>query len=201
MQGRTIGVLANQPLQLAGVLDTKASVKGARFVRFCDCFNIPLVVFEDAPGFLPGIEQEHSGVIKEGAKLLYAFCDATVPRITLTVRKAYGGAYIALNSKTIGADLCFAWPSAQIAVMGAEGAVNILYRKKLASAKNPGELRKRLAAEYEERFNNPYVAAERGYIDEVIKPDETRDRLIAALESLQSKQDRTPPKKHGNLPL
>jgi len=201
MEGRTVGMLGNQPLHLAGVLDAKSAGKGARFVRFCDCFNIPLVVFEDAPGFLPGVEQEHSGVIREGAKLLYAFCEATVPRITVTVRKAYGGAYIALNSKQIGADFCFAWPTAQIAVMGAPGAVGILHRKRLAAEENPESLRARLVAEYEERFSNPYVAARRGYVDEVIKPEETRDKLLAALASLQGKRDRGPAKKHGNLPL
>jgi len=201
LDGRTVGIVANQPAHLAGVLDTATSAKGARFVRLCDCFNIPLVVFEDAPGFLPGVSQEHSGVIKEGAKLLYAFCEATVPRITVVIRKAYGGAYIAMNSKEIGADFNFAWPSAQIAVMGAEGAVKILFRRNLASATDPEAERKKLVDEYNEKFSNPYVAASKGYIDEVIMPGETRERLISAFASLRTKRESTPSRKHGNLPL
>jgi propionyl-CoA carboxylase beta chain len=201
LEGRTVGVVANQPAHLAGVLDTHSSAKGARFVRFCDSFNIPLIVLEDAPGFLPGVGQEHTGVIKEGAKLLYAFCEATVPRITVVIRKAYGGAYIAMNSKQIGADLNFAWPSAQIAVMGAKGAVKILHRRKLAKAEDPEAERKRLVEQYEETFNNPYIAAKHGYIDEVIRPAETRDRLIAALDSLSTKLERRVERKHGNMPL
>jgi len=201
IDGRTVGIVANQPAHLAGVLDTETSAKGARFIRFCDCFNIPLVVFEDAPGFLPGVSQEHSGVIKEGAKMLYAFCEATVPRITVVIRKAYGGAYIAMNSKHIGCDLNFAWPSAQIAVMGAEGAVKILFRKRLKDADDPEEERKKLVADYNEKFGNPYVAANKGYIDEVIMPHETRDRLVTALRSLEDKREGTPARKHGNLPL
>ncbi len=201
LEGMTIGVVANQPAHLAGVLDTLSSAKGARFVRFCDSFNIPILVLEDAPGFLPGVSQEHTGVIKEGAKLLYAFCEATVPRITVVIRKAYGGAYIAMNSKQIGADLNFAWPNAQIAVMGADGAVKILYRRRLASASEPDRERKKLVEEYNEKFNNPYVAANRGYIDEVIKPSETRDRLVAAFASLRTKLEKKIDRKHGNMPL
>jgi acetyl-CoA carboxylase carboxyltransferase component len=201
IDGRTVGIVANQPAHLAGVLDTETSAKGARFIRFCDCFNIPLVVFEDAPGFLPGVSQEHNGVIKEGAKMLYAFCEATVPRITVVIRKAYGGAYIAMNSKHIGCDLNFAWPSAQIAVMGAEGAVKILFRRRLKDAADPEEERRKLVADYNEKFGNPYVAANKGYIDEVIMPHETRDRLVAALRSLEDKREGTPARKHGNLPL
>ncbi len=201
IDGRTVGVVANQPAVLAGVLDTETSAKGARFIRFCDCFNIPLIVFEDAPGFLPGVSQEHSGVIKEGAKMLYAFCEATVPRVTVVIRKAYGGAYIAMNSKHIGADLNFAWPSAQIAVMGAEGAVKILFKRRLRDAADPEKERKKLVADYNEKFGNPYIAANKGYIDEVIKPHETRDRLVNALRSLEDKRERTPARKHGNLPL
>lgn len=201
LAGMPIGIVANQPAHLAGVLDTLSSAKGARFVRFCDSFNIPLLVLEDAPGFLPGVGQEHSGVIKEGAKLLYAFCEATVPRITVVIRKAYGGAYIAMNSKQIGADLNFAWPSAQIAVMGAEGAVKILHRRRLSSAADPEEEKRKLVEQYNEKFNNPYIAANRGYIDEVIKPSETRTRLIAAFTSLSTKLEKRIDRKHGNMPL
>lgn len=201
LEGMPIGIVANQPAHLAGVLDTLSSAKGARFVRFCDSFNIPLLVLEDAPGFLPGVGQEHTGVIKEGAKLLYAFCEATVPRITVVIRKAYGGAYIAMNSKQIGADLNFAWPSAQIAVMGAEGAVKILHRRRLSSAADPDEEKKKLVDQYNEKFNNPYIAANRGYIDEVIKPSETRARLIAAFTSLSTKLEKRIDRKHGNMPL
>ena len=201
MAGKPVGIVANQPKVLAGVLDTISSAKAARFIRFCDCFNIPLLVFEDAPGFLPGVEQEHSGVIREGAKLLYAFCESTVPRITVVTRKAFGGAYIAMNSKNIGADVNYAWPSAQIAVMGAEGAVKILYKREIAKDKNSEAKRQLLIDEYNEMFNNPYVPAARGYIDEVIKPHETRQKVISALQILDGKRDSMPPRKHGNGPL
>ena len=199
--GRTAGIVANQPASLAGVLDIDASVKGARFVRFCDAFNIPLVVFEDVPGFLPGVSQEHGGIIKEGAKLLYAFCESTVPRLTVVTRKAYGGAYCVMNSKQIRADINYAWPSAQFAVMGPEASVNVLYRRELAEADDPDALREELTAEFREKFDSPYVAAKIGYIDEVIQPQETRPRIIAALEMLKNKRDANPPKKHGNIPL
>ncbi len=201
LEGMTIGIVANQPAHLAGVLDTLSSAKGARFVRFCDAFNIPLLVLEDAPGFLPGVSQEHTGVIKEGAKLLYAFCEATVPRITVVIRKAYGGAYIAMNSKQIGADLNFAWPMAQIAVMGAEGAVKILHRRRLKDAADPDAERKKLVDEYNDKFSNPYISANRGYIDEVIRPSETRSRLVAAFLSLSTKLEKRIDRKHGNMPL
>ena len=201
LNGRSVGIVANQPASLAGVLDINSSVKGARFVRFCDAFNIPLVVFEDVPGFLPGVSQEHNGIIKEGAKLLYAFCESTVPRLTVVTRKAYGGAYCVMNSKQIRADMNFAWPTGQFAVMGPEGSVNVLYRRELAQADDPDALREKLLAEFREKFDNPYIAAQMGYIDEVIKPQETRPRLIAALEMLKDKRDINPPKKHGNIPL
>jgi acetyl-CoA carboxylase carboxyltransferase component len=199
--GMPIGIVANQPMVLAGVLDIDASEKAARFVRFCDAFNIPLVVFEDVPGFLPGLDQEHGGIIRRGAKLLYAFCEATVPKLTVVTRKAYGGAYCVMNSKHIRADLNLAWPSAEIAVMGPEGAVDIIFRHELAEAENPEERRQELIAEYREQFANPYVSAQRGYIDDVIVPSETRPRLINALLMLQNKRDHNPPKKHGNMPL
>jgi acetyl-CoA carboxylase carboxyltransferase component len=199
--GYSVGIVANQPMVLAGVLDIDSSEKAARFVRFCDCFNIPLVVFEDVPGFLPGIDQEHGGIIRHGAKLLYAFCEATVPKITVVTRKAYGGAYCVMNSKHIRADLNLAWPMAEIAVMGAEGAVNILFKRELAQAEDPDARRAELLAEYSERFANPFAAARRGYIDDVIEPNETRPRLINALHMLQNKRDNNPPKKHGNIPL
>ncbi|HIE05524.1 MAG TPA: acyl-CoA carboxylase subunit beta [bacterium (Candidatus Stahlbacteria)] len=201
LDGQPVGIVGNQPAYLAGVLDTLSSAKGARFVRFCDCFNIPLIVFEDVPGFLPGVSQEHAGVIKEGAKLLYAFCEATVPRLTVITRKAYGGAYCVMNSKHIRADINLAWPSGQIAVMGAEGAVNILFRKEIRAAKDPEKKRQELIKDYNDKFNNPYITANLGYIDEVIKPHETRPKLIAALRSLENKRDKNPPKKHGNIPL
>jgi len=201
MDGKPVGIVANQPAVLAGVLDTLSSNKAARFIRFCDCFNIPLIVFEDAPGFLPGVDQEHAGVIKEGAKLLYAFCEATVPRITVVTRKAFGGAYIAMNSKNIGADVNFAWPSAQIAVMGARGAVKILFRRDIEKDKDPESKRQLLIDEYNELFNNPYVPAGMGYIDEVIKPHETRSRIISSLKILDGKRESIPPRKHGNCPL
>lgn len=199
--GFSVGIVANQPMVLAGVLDINSSEKAARFVRFCDCFNIPLVVFEDVPGFLPGIDQEHGGIIRHGAKLLYAFCEATVPKITVVTRKAYGGAYCVMNSKHIRADLNLSWPMAEIAVMGAEGAVNIIFKRELAQAEDPDKRRAELLAEYSERFANPFAAARRGYIDDVIEPNETRPRLINALNMLQNKRDNNPPKKHGNIPL
>ncbi len=201
MDGKPVGIVANQPAVLAGVLDTLSSAKAARFIRFCDCFNIPILVFEDAPGFLPGVEQEHSGVIREGAKLLYAFCEATVPRITVVTRKAFGGAYIAMNSKNVGADMNFAWPSAQIAVMGAKGAVKILFRREIAKDEDPESKRQLLIDEYNEKFNNPYVPAGMGYIDEVIKPHETRPKIISSLKILDGKRENMPPRKHGNGPL
>jgi len=199
--GRSVGIVGNQPAHLAGVLDIQSSQKAARFVRFCDCFNIPLVTFVDVPGFLPGTDQEHGGVINHGAKLLYAFCEATVPKITIITRKAYGGAYVVMASKHSRADVNLAYPTAEIAVMGPDGAVSIVYRNELKNAKDPGETRKAFEDEYRERFANPYKAAELGYIDGVIKPEDTRPRIINALEMLQNKRDTTPPKKHGNIPL
>jgi len=199
--GRSVGIVANQPAVLAGVLDIDASVKGARFVRFCDCFNIPIITFEDVPGFLPGVAQEHGGIIRHGAKLLYAFCEATVPKITVITRKAYGGAYDVMSSKHVRGDINLAWPSAEIAVMGPEGAVNIIFRREIAAAEDPGAERQRLVEEYRAQFANPYIAASLGYLDDVIEPHETRPRLINALEMLQNKRDSNPPKKHGNIPL
>lgn len=201
LDGRPVGIVANQPAYLAGVLDIDASIKGARFVRFCDCFNIPIITFEDVPGFLPGVQQEYGGIIRHGAKLLYAFSEATVPKITVITRKAYGGAYCVMGSKHIRTDINYAWPTAEIAVMGSEGAVNILYRREIQTAADPEAVRKRLIEEYEEKFASPYVAAERGYIDEVIEPKMTRPKLIRALELLSTKRDTNPPKKHGNIPL
>jgi propionyl-CoA carboxylase beta chain len=197
--GYSVGIVANQPAFLAGVLDIDASVKAARFVRFCDCFNIPLITFEDVPGFLPGVNQEHFGIIRHGAKLLYAFAEATVPKITVITRKAYGGAYCVMASKHIRTDINFAYPTAEIAVMGAEGAVGVLLRKEISE--NGEEFRQAKVAEFEEKFANPYVAAERGFIDEVIEPSQTRPKLIRALSLLQNKRDTNPPKKHGNIPL
>ena len=194
-------IVANQPAHLAGVLDIHASTKGARFVRFCDCFNIPLLVFEDVPGFLPGTDQEWNGIISNGAKLLYAFCEATVPRITVITRKAYGGAYDVMNSKHIGADMNYAWPSAEIAVMGAKGAAEIIFKKEISEASNPESKLKEKEKEYIEVFANPYKAAERGYIDEVIPPSMTRKKLIAAFRMLENKVANLPRKKHGNIPL
>jgi propionyl-CoA carboxylase beta chain len=199
--GSSVGIVANQPAFLAGVLDIDASVKAARFVRFCDCFNIPLITFEDVPGFLPGVNQEHFGIIRHGAKLLYAFAEATVPKITVITRKAYGGAYCVMASKHIRTDINFAYPTAEIAVMGADGAVGILYRKELVDTTNPEENRQRIVNEFNEKFANPYVAAERGYVDEVIEPSMTRPKLIRALSLLKNKRDSNPPKKHGNIPL
>ncbi|MEO5859813.1 MAG: acyl-CoA carboxylase subunit beta [Pyrinomonadaceae bacterium] len=201
LSGQSVGIVANQPAFLAGVLDIDASVKAARFVRFCDCFNIPLITFEDVPGFLPGVNQEHFGIIRHGAKLLYAFAEATVPKITVITRKAYGGAYCVMASKHIRTDINFAYPTAEIAVMGAEGAVGVLYKKELLDTTNPEEIRKRIVEEFNEKFANPYVAAERGFIDEVIEPSQTRPKLIRALSLLRNKRDSNPPKKHGNIPL
>ncbi len=199
--GRPVGIVANQPAHLAGCLDINASVKGARFVRFCDCFNIPLVTFEDVPGFLPGTAQEFGGIIRHGAKLLYAFCEATVPKLTVITRKAYGGAYCVMSSKHIRGDANFAWPTAEIAVMGPDGAVNILYRRELEATADPAAFRDARTREYREKFANPYIAAERGYVDEVIEPRDTRARLCAVLETLRTKRDANPPRKHGNIPL
>ncbi|HEY7058652.1 MAG TPA: acyl-CoA carboxylase subunit beta, partial [Vicinamibacterales bacterium] len=199
--GRPVGVVANQPAHLAGTLDIDASVKAARFVRFCDAFNIPLVTFEDVPGFLPGTRQEYGGIIRHGAKLLFAFAEATVPKLTVITRKAYGGAYCVMSSKHIRTDVNYAWPTAEIAVMGPEGAVNILYRRELEKAPDPQAARTARIAEFREKFANPYVAAERGFIDEVIRPRQTRAKLIRALSLLDTKRDKNPPKKHGNIPL
>lgn len=201
LTGRSIGIVANQPAVLAGVLDINASTKAARFVRFCDCFNIPLLVFEDVPGFLPGTDQEWKGIITNGAKLLYAFSEATVPRITVITRKAYGGAYDVMNSKHIGADMNYAWPSAEIAVMGAKGAAEIIFKNEIAAAKDKDAKWKEKEAEYQTMFANPYRAAERGFVDEVIKPEQTREKLIKAFKMLENKADKLPKKKHGNIPL
>jgi len=199
--GRSVGVVANQPNHLAGVLDVNSSLKAARFVRFCDAFNIPLWVIEDVPGFLPGLDQEHGGIIKHGAKLLYAFAEATVPKVTLISRKAYGGAYCVMNSKHIRADMNFAWPTAEIAVMGPDGAVSIIFRRELAAADDVDARKKELVDDYRDKFANPYRAAELGYVDEVLLPRETRRRLVEAFDSLENKRDTNPPKKHGNIPL
>ena len=201
LDGRPCGIVANQPAVLAGCLDIDASIKAARFVRFCDCFNIPLVTFVDVPGFLPGTTQEYGGIIRHGAKLLYAFAEATVPKVTLITRKAYGGAYDVMSSKHIRADFNFAWPSAEIAVMGPDGAVSIVYREEMAKADDPEAVKREYAEKYRDLFSNPFKAAELGYIDAVIAPEQTRARLVAALEVLQSKRDSNPPKKHGNIPL
>ncbi len=199
--GHAVGIVANQPAVLAGVLDIDASVKGARFVRFCDAFNIPLVVFEDVPGFLPGVSQEHGGIIRHGAKLLFAFAEATVPKLTVITRKAYGGAYDVMNSKHIRGDLNLAWPTAEIAVMGPKGAVEILFRKEIAEADDPEAAMEARIQEYRDMFAHPYVAAARGFVDDVIDPRETRDRLVSGLDMLRNKRDRNPPSKHGNIPL
>ncbi|MBI4862643.1 MAG: acyl-CoA carboxylase subunit beta, partial [Candidatus Riflebacteria bacterium] len=201
LNGRSVGIVGHQPMVLAGVLDINSSDKAARFVRFCDCFNIPVVTFEDVPGFLPGVTQEHGGIIRHGAKLLYAYCEATVPKITVITRKAYGGAYCVMNSKHVRGDINFAWPTAEIAVMGAEGAVNIIFKDQIDKAEDPEDARKRLVAEYRDKFAHPYVAAGRGYVDDVIEPARTRPKLIAALQMLEDKRDTNPQKKHGNLPL
>jgi propionyl-CoA carboxylase beta subunit len=201
VEGRSVGMVAQQPEVLAGVLDIDASDKAARFVRFCDCFNIPLITLVDVPGFLPGVDQEHRGIIRHGAKLLYAYCEATVPKVTVITRKAYGGAYDVMSSKHVRGDLNFAWPTAEIAVMGVEGAVNIVFRDRIAAAAEPDAERARLVEEYEARFANPYVAAARGYVDEVILPSETRARVVDALAMLEGKRQAVPAKKHGNIPL
>ena len=201
IEGRSVGIVANQPAFFAGVLDISSSEKGARFVRFCDAFNIPLITFEDVPGFLPGVTQEHGGIIRHGAKLLFAFCEATVPKITIITRKAYGGAYCVMASKHIRTDFNFAYPTAEIAVMGAEGAMNVLHGKAIAAAPDPAAKRAELIADYNEKFANPYIAAEFGFVDEVILPRETRQKLIKALAFLDTKRDTMPPKKHGNIPL
>jgi propionyl-CoA carboxylase beta chain len=201
LAGHPVGVVANQPQVLAGTLDIPSSTKGGRFVRFCDAFNIPLVAFVDVPGFLPGTDQEYGGIIRHGAKLLYAFSEATVPRMTVITRKAYGGAYVVMNSKHIRADISFAWPTAEIAVMGPEGAVGIIRRKEITAADDPAAKRAELIADYTQTFSNPYIAAERGYVDDVIEPQETRSRLVAALEVLRSKRETIPQRKHGNIPL
>jgi propionyl-CoA carboxylase beta chain len=201
LDGHPIGIVANQPAFLAGVLDINASRKGARFVRFCDAFNIPLLVLEDVPGFLPGTDQEYGGIIIHGAKLLFSLAEATVPKITVITRKAYGGAYCVMNSKHLRADMNYAWPTAEIAVMGAEGAVNILYRREMEKADDPVQARAEKVAEYMEKFANPLIAAERGYVDEIIEPRFTRRKLITAYSMLRNKRDKNPPKKHGNIPL
>jgi propionyl-CoA carboxylase beta chain len=201
LAGKSIGIVANQPAFLAGVLDIKSSMKAARFVRFCDSFNVPLLVLVDVPGFLPGTDQEWNGIISHGAKLLYAFSEATVPRITVITRKAYGGAYDVMNSKHIGADMNFAWPGAEIAVMGAKGAAEIIFKTEIAKADDPAMKLKEKENEYINHFANPYKAAERGYIDEVILPESTREKLISSFEMLQNKVDQLPRKKHGNIPL
>lgn len=199
--GRVAGIVAQQPSVLAGVLDIDASVKAARFVRFCDCFNIPIVTLQDVPGFLPGVSQEHGGIIRHGAKLLFAYCEATVPKVTIITRKSYGGAYCVMSSKHIRGDLNYAWPSAEIAVMGPDGAVNVVMKREIEQSEDPEATRKQLIEEYRERFANPYIAASRGYIDDVIEPRETRPRIVAALELLKNKRDTNPPKKHANIPL
>ncbi len=201
MDGQTVGIVANQPMVLAGVLDIESSSKGARFVRTCDAFNIPLLTFVDVPGFLPGVDQEYGGIIRHGAKLLYAYCEATVPRIQVITRKAYGGAYVVMDSKGVGCDLSLAWPSAEIAVMGPEGATDIVHRREIQSAANPETRRAELVEEYKEQFANPWIAAERGYVDDVIEPAETRRKMIAGLRMLASKQEELPRRKHGNVPL
>ncbi|MDQ6850832.1 MAG: methylmalonyl-CoA carboxyltransferase, partial [Actinomycetota bacterium] len=201
IEGRPVGVVANQPTQLAGCLDIGASEKAARFVRTCDAFNVPILTLVDVPGFLPGVDQEHNGIIRRGAKLIYAYAEATVPKITVITRKAFGGAYDVMGSKHLGADLNVAWPTAQIAVMGAQGAVNVLHRKRIAQASDPEEVRAEVVQEYEDTLVNPYVAAERGYIDSVIPPAQTRAYVIKALRMLRNKRQSLPPKKHGNIPL
>jgi propionyl-CoA carboxylase beta chain len=201
LEGRSVGIVANQPAVLAGVLDINSSVKGARFVRFCDAFNIPILTFEDVPGFLPGAGQEFGGIIRHGAKLLYAYAEATVPKVTVITRKAYGGAYCVMGSKHLRTDINFAWPTAEIAVMGPEGAVNIVYRRELSAAQDRDSMRQAKTEEFRERFANPFVAAERGYVDDVIEPHETRPKVIQALRMLENKVDSMPRKKHGNIPL
>jgi propionyl-CoA carboxylase beta chain len=199
--GYSVGIVSQEPMFLAGVIDIDASDKMARFVRMCDCFNIPLVTFVDSPGFLPGIQQEHSGIIRHGAKVLYAFSEATVPKVTVITRKAYGGAYVVMSSKFLGTDVTYAWPSAEIAVMGAEGAVNILFKKKIAGAADPAAAYKELVDNYRQQFNNPYYAARAGYVDDIIEPRETRSKIIASLSALRDKFSAAPPRKHGNIPV
>jgi acetyl-CoA carboxylase carboxyltransferase component len=201
LDGRSIGVIANQPKVLAGTLDIDASEKASRFVRFCDAFNVPILTFVDVPGFLPGTQQEFNGIIRHGAKLLYAYAEATVPRMTVITRKAYGGAYLVMNSKHLRADVAFAWPSAEIAVMGADGAVNVVFRREIEKATDPDTRRAELIQEYRDKFSTPYAAAERGFIDDVIEPAETRPRLIKALRMLSTKRESIPARKHGNIPL
>ena len=201
INGDTVGIVANQPAFLGGAIDCDSADKAARFIRFCDCFNIPIVTLVDVTGFLPGQKQEHSGIIRHGAKLLFAYSEATVPKISLILRKAYGGAYIAMNSKNMGADVVFAWPIAQMAVMGAEGAVDIIFKREIAGAENPAEKRQQLIEEYENKFANPYIAAARGYVDEIIEPQDSRQRIIMALDMLKTKKQEAPRKKHGNIPL
>ena len=201
MNGRAVGIVANQPDYLAGVLDINASTKAARFVRFCDCFNVPLVTLVDVPGFMPGTDQEHGGIIRHGAKLIFAYAEATVPKVAVITRKAYGGAYIVMSSKHLRSDVNLVWPSAEIAVMGAEGAINIIYREQLSKSKNPAKTRQKLVAEYQDKFTNPFVAASYGFVDDVIDPADTRSRVIKALDMLQNKRDSLPAKKHGNIPL
>jgi acetyl-CoA carboxylase carboxyltransferase component len=201
LDGHPVGIVGNQPQVLAGVLDIDSSEKAGRFVRTCDAFNIPLVTFVDVPGFLPGTDQEYGGIIRHGSKLLYAYCEATVPRIQVITRKAYGGAYVVMNSKSIGADLAFAWPSAELAVMGPQGAVEIVYRRELENAQDPVARRAELVEEYVERYANPFIAAERGYVDDVIDPADTRGMLINGLAMLRSKREELPKRKHGNIPL
>jgi acetyl-CoA carboxylase carboxyltransferase component len=201
IDGHSVGIVSNQPNVLAGVLDIDSSEKAARFVRTCDAFNIPIVTFVDVPGFMPGTDQEYGGIIRHGAKLLYAFCEATVPRISVVTRKAYGGAYVVMNSKSIGADLAYAWPTAELAVMGSAGAVEIVHRRDLMNSDDPQTLRKQLIEEYEEQYASPYIAAERGFIDDVIDPAETRRVLCRSLEILRSKREDLPKRKHGNVPL
>jgi acetyl-CoA carboxylase carboxyltransferase component len=199
--GESVGILAQQPMHMAGVLDIDASDKAARFVRVCDCYNIPLVTFVDVPGYMPGTDQEFRGIIRHGAKVLFAYSEATVPKISVVTRKAYGGAYVAMSSKGLRGDVCYAWPTAEIAVMGPEGAVNIVYRNEIKESPEPAETRQKLIQEYRDKFANPYVAASRGYIDDVIDPRETRPKLIKALQMLKHKDVCNPPKKHGNIPL
>jgi propionyl-CoA carboxylase beta chain len=199
--GHSVGIVAQEPSVMAGIIDIDASDKMARFVRMCDCFNIPLVTFVDSPGFLPGVGQEHAGIIRHGAKILYAYSEATVPKVTVITRKAYGGAYVVMSSKYLGTDVTYAWPSAEIAVMGAEGAVNILFRKQIASAADPSAERQRLVDDYRRQFNNPYFAARAGYVDDIIEPCETRPKIIASLGALRDKYSSAPSRKHGNIPV
>ena len=201
MDGKTVGIVAQQPESMAGVLDIDSSTKAARFIRFCDAFNVPIVTLIDVPGFLPGSEQEYGGLIRHGAKLLYAYAEATVPKVSVLIRKAYGGAYIVMSSKHLRGDVNLAWPSAEIAVMGPDGAVNIIYRNAINEAEDKEETKQQLVKEYREKFGNPYIAASRGFIDDVIDPSETRPKIIAALDMLKNKRDALPPKKHGSIPL